>query len=647
MSTPTQSARSYSTQSLPVCFLLLIAGLGGLLYGIDLGVIDPALPYLNKAIKLTEQETSYIVAAVLGGSLLGSVIAGFLADWLGRKKMMVVSAMLFVASVGIIFTSQSYVPLMIGRMVQGLSGGVIAVVVPLYLAESLVARKRGSGTAIFQFMLTLGIVFAAFVGRYYIGNAESAIEAAGSDQDAILKASDHAWRGMFLTVMYPGLLFLLGTFVVKESPRWLFRRGQPDKARAILLKSRSVGETELEMTEMADSLAHERSKPQMSFFESMAGIFTARRYVIPFVLACVILGCNQATGINSILQFMTTILQQAGMDAIAASDSGTAIKILNCVMTIVAVLLVERKGRTFLLKIGTSGIIVSLLALSGVFYSVESRRVDVNSEVAAMIKDNRLELDITKVRFSKQAGDEPVQISILSNYGGKQQVSTAFMPTEESNKVLAAADGIIGKFSPRERALYEQSRSLRARGLENLNQEEKSVVDQGQAVLSKLGRDDRLVLANSIKIKQNQVLVIEPDVKNSGNANPPLEIKRARIGPIPSKRNGILATLCIAFFIASFSAGPGVCVWLALSELMPTRIRSAGMGIALLINQGVATLIAAVFLPVVGNYGYSAMFAFWAACTVIYFITAAFFLPETKGRTLEEIEQYFDAGKTP
>ena len=77
---------------------------------------------------------------------------------------------------------------------------------------------------------------------------------------------------------------------------------------------------------------------------------------------------------------------------------------------------------------------------------------------------------------------------------------------------------------------------------------------------------------------------------------------------------------------------------------MPTRIRSTGMGIALLLNQGVSTLIAAVFLPVVGNYGYAAMFLFWALCTVVYFSTAAFFLPETKGKTLEEIEAHFEGG---
>ena len=626
-------------------FLLLVAGLGGLLYGIDIGVIDPALPYLNKAIKLSEQETSYIVAAVLGGSLLGSVIAGFLADWMGRKKMMIVSALMFVASVAIIFTSQSFVPLMLGRLLQGMSGGVIAVVVPLYLAESLAARSRGSGTAIFQFLLTFGIVLAAFVGRYYVGNAEAAIEAAGANQAGIVVAADHAWRGMFSTVMYPGLIFLIGTFFISESPRWLFRRGKSDAARAALLRSRSCEEADVELEEMSDSLAHEHSKPRVTFIESLVEIFTTRKYVIPFILACIILGCNQATGINSILQFMTTILQQAGLGPLAASDCGTAIKILNCVMTIVAVLLVERKGRTFLLKVGTSGIIISLVALATVFYSVESKRLPVEKEVTAMIKNNCLDLNITKAKFANQHAGEPIQISVLANYGTEQQVFTAFMPTAESQTVLDSADAIVGKLSVTDRSLLDQARILRAKGLDKLSEQEKSVVDQAQEVLGAMTKEDRATLSDAMKIKAGESFSIKPDDTDKVNAGKPLEIKRARIGPIPSKENGILATICIALFIASFSVGPGVCVWLALSELMPTRIRSAGMGIALLINQGVATAIAAVFLPVVGNYGYYAMFLFWAGCTVVYFITAAFFLPETKGKTLEEIEEHFEGGK--
>jgi MFS family permease len=100
--------------------------------------------------------------------------------------------------------------------------------------------------------------------------------------------------------------------------------------------------------------------------------------------------------------------------------------------------------------------------------------------------------------------------------------------------------------------------------------------------------------------------------------------------------------IALFIFMAFYAVGPGVCVWLALSELMPTRIRSNGMSIALVLNQAVSTAIAAIFLPTVGEHGYSTMFFGFAACTVIYFITATWFLPETKGKTLEEIEAHFE-----
>jgi MFS family permease len=127
----------------------------------------------------------------------------------------------------------------------------------------------------------------------------------------------------------------------------------------------------------------------------------------------------------------------------------------------------------------------------------------------------------------------------------------------------------------------------------------------------------------------------------------PLKIEKALISPVPDARNGWLVAIGLYVFMAFFAIGPGVCVWLALSELMPTRIRSNGMSIALVINQIVSTTLAAIFLPIVGNYGYSTMFFVFAGFTVIYFVTAVFFLPETKGKTLEEIEEHFErAGKT-
>jgi phage shock protein PspC (stress-responsive transcriptional regulator) len=110
-------------------------------------------------------------------------------------------------------------------------------------------------------------------------------------------------------------------------------------------------------------------------------------------------------------------------------------------------------------------------------------------------------------------------------------------------------------------------------------------------------------------------------------------------------QNGWLTAILLYIYMAFFAVGPGVCVWLALSELMPTRIRSNGMSIALVLNQTVSMINAAIFLPTVGKYGYSTMFFAFAGCTVIYFITAAFFLPETKGKTLEEIEEHFEGRK--
>ncbi len=542
-------------------FLIFIAGLGGLLYGIDVGIIAAALLYLSKTIDLTVGQTSIIVAAVLGGSMVSSPVAGFLADGFGRKRMMIVSGLMFVTSVGLIVLSQGFASLFLGRLLQGMSGGVIAVVVPLYLAECLGADNRGRGTAVFQFMLTFGIVVAAVVGWFYTRQAEAVIAHAAGDLALIHAAQNHAWRSMFLAVIYPGIAFFAGAFVLAESPRWLLKKGRAEEALRVLLRSHSASEAEREMKEM-ESLAQPADQRQ----QALAGSLLQRKYVIPFVLACVILALNQATGINSVLGFLVIILKQAGLTATRATQGDVAVKVLNCVMTFVAVGLVDRKGRRFLLRIGTGGVIVALVAGGALFLGSESNRIDVESKILAARNGNAIIMPVNEATFGPAPEGRPMALTVLYSYGGGSHMAAVL--TNESNPLLT----------------------------------------------------------------------IKPD---SAEAQKPLTIMKARYGPVPRPITGWLITLCMAVFIAAYAFGPGVVVWLMLSELMPTRIRSAGMGIALLLNQGVSTLIAAVFLPVVGNFGYSAMFFFWAACTVIYFITASFFVPETKGKTLEEIEVYF------
>src|SRR5512136_1032733 len=143
--------------------LLIVAGLGGLLYGVDVGIIAGALPYLEATSGLSGNQLSFIVAAVLLGSVISTLFAGMLADLMGRKKLMALSGLLFVLSIPIIALSHGFGPLIVGRLLQGVSAGLIGVVVPLYLAECLSAATRGKGTGIFQWLLTLGIVAAALI----------------------------------------------------------------------------------------------------------------------------------------------------------------------------------------------------------------------------------------------------------------------------------------------------------------------------------------------------------------------------------------------------------------------------------------------------------------------------------------------------
>ncbi|WP_229419203.1 MFS transporter [Pseudoduganella dura] len=349
-------------------FLLFIAGLGGLLYGIDVGIIAGALPYLEStasmAWRLSAQQLSFIVAAVLLGSVLSSLFAGALADWIGRRWAMTLAGVLFTLSIPLIALSDGYVPLLLGRLLQGVSGGLIGVIVPLYLAECLHARHRGRGAALFQLLLTIGLVAAAVIGLLQAHSVESATVAAGQLAEAeraaaVFAAKDHAWRSIFWWCLTPGIVFTVGCLLLAESPRWLARRGRMEDVRAALLRTRPADEVEVELREIQLALAPGVGAGAGATSSGSSGRavepLLSRRYVLPFLLACLILALNQATGINSVLAYVVNILNQAGLPGSAANTADVALKVLNALMTVVAVVLVDRKGRRFLLMLGTGG----------------------------------------------------------------------------------------------------------------------------------------------------------------------------------------------------------------------------------------------------------------------------------------------------
>ena len=491
-------------------YLLIMAGLGGLIYGIDVGVIAAALPYVRNTSNYTSVQLGFIVGAVLWGSVLSSLFAGQLAEWFGRKKIIIASAFCFFISIPVIclsglFDGGNFLLLTCGRTLQGASAGLVGVVVPMYLAECLDSDSRGKGTGMFQLLLTIGLAFAAVIGLVvtsWVGDSDKVVKAAADANGVELakvtlanitawvapeqvKSWIVAWQTIFLCSAVPGLILFLGAFGLKESPRWLYKKGRKEEALASLAANNGEAKAKEILDEMikADEAA-EAEKAAIAKAAQGDSLFQ-RKYIYPFLLAVTILACNQATGINSVLNYTVDIFKATGMEGVFANFSDLAIKLVNVIMTVVACALVDKKGRKFLLKLGTGGIILGLCGVGTTF------------------------LLITK--------------------------------------------GVVAA----------------------------------------------------------------------------------------SMTTGIISTAFFFMFIAFYAVGPGVCVWLALSELMPTRIRANGMGIAMIINQGVSATIATVFPAWKDSWGFPAVFYSLALFTVVYFVTAAFFLPETKGKTLEEIEKFF------
>jgi MFS family permease len=582
-------------------FLLLVAGLGGLLYGIDVGIIGGAVPYLQATSGLTASQLSFIVAAVLLGSVFSTLFSGLLADWMGRKPLMIASGCAFVASIPVIALSQGYGPLLVGRLLQGASGGLIGVVVPLYLAECLAAPSRGKGTAIFQWMLTLGIVAAALMGMYFSYRVDAVAKL--GDAAALFRFKDHAWRSIFWVSLPPGIVFVLGSLFVTESPRWLFLKGQKDRAQTALLRSRSAQQAALELEEMEATARAPQAGTQIR--DSLL----RRKYAIPFLLACVILFCNTATGVNSIIGYNTDVLLQSGLSDLGAHWGYVIFTVVNFLATIIGIVLVDRKGRKFLLVLGTSGVIVALASVAMLFRSTEKLSLDCRDAVQALVSPGQ---ELT-LRFDRAMAKDLLagQDSNAQDHSGVRNASREIDSGRASLAIIYSYGGFPCATS------YVRSDDAAAAPME-------------------------ITRASCVPANRIEALFRNPFADLAAARTAPLKIEKALVGHVPGARHGWLVALGIYVFIAFFALGPGVVVWLALSELMPTRIRSNGMSVALVINQLVSTTLAAIFLPFVSKHGYSQMFFLFAGFTVVYFVVAAFFLPETKGKTLEEIEAHFE-----
>jgi SP family galactose:H+ symporter-like MFS transporter len=306
-------------------FTCILAALAGLMFGLDIGVISGAEQFIQKEFVVSDRTIGWIVAIMMAGAALGALAAGWLSGHLGRKRSLILGAVLFVAGSVLCGVAWSPGVLIVGRFVLGLAIGIASFTAPLYLAEIAPESIRGAMISLYQLMITIGILAAYLsdLGFSYSGN----------------------WRWMLGVIAIPGVLFLLGVSVLPDSPRWLMMRGRRPEAESVLHRLR--GSADAIAREIAD-IEEQLKTPQRGvhmFFQNP----NFRRSVGLGVLLQVM---QQLTGMNVVMYYAPRIFQGMGYATAAQMWFTVLVGLVNVLATFIAIGLVDRLGRKPILYIG-------------------------------------------------------------------------------------------------------------------------------------------------------------------------------------------------------------------------------------------------------------------------------------------------------
>jgi len=328
--------------SIYVMLVCMVAALGGLLFGYDTGVINGAIGPLKAHFVLDANWEGWATGCALVGCAIGAAVAGVLSDWLGRKKVLFFSAILFFISAVGTALPKNITTFIIFRIIGGLGVGAASMTSPMYIAEISPARIRGRMVSVNQFAIVTGFLVVYFV-NYFI--------ALQGDQ---MWNQESGWRWMFGSEALPALLLLVLLFFVPESPRWLTKQNRSDEALEILTRVDGAEYAKTELLEIKDAIAHESGSLKQLLQPGMKIVL-----VIGIVLAVL----QQVTGINVFLYFGTEIFKKMGSETNAALLQTVVVGTVNLTFTIIAIWMVDRLGRKPLMMIGSVGMGLSLLGM--------------------------------------------------------------------------------------------------------------------------------------------------------------------------------------------------------------------------------------------------------------------------------------------
>ena len=497
-----------------------VVSLGGFLFGFDAGIISGVMSYAAPEFDLSDAQNGWVVSSPSFAAMIAMLIAGRLSDLIGRKKILIGVAFLYALSALASAYAFSYESLYIARMIGGLAFGAALILAPMYIAEISSAENRGMLVSIQQLNIVLGF-FAAFLSNYYFNQFNGAPDSMLND--------DTVWRWMLGVEFFPAILYFILLFFVPRSPRWLYANNMEDEAQQVLESIHGSEQAKVEMETINKSLSEKDQEKQVGIGEVFQ---PALRYILLVGLSLGIL--QQATGINAVYFYATSIFKQTGIGTDAAFSSGVLLSFTTVIFTLAAIFLIDRMGRRPLLLIGITGIAISLL---------------------------------------------------LCAYGFSQ----ARYQLDASDIAALEASGVTG-LSSLEGAVFESD----------------------------------VVFKNEIK----ELIGSQEFARNEGN------ILEAAID-----MNSTLVLVGILGFIACFAFSLGPVMWVMLSELFPNLYRGLAIGVIGFVNSFVSWLIQQIFPWELSNLGSATTFLIYGLIAALGVLLLLRILPETKGRSLEELEE--------
>jgi SP family arabinose:H+ symporter-like MFS transporter len=317
--------------------LTTVAALGGLLFGFDIAIITGAAPFIQEYFDLDEFTLGWAVSSLLWGCIFGAAVAGRITDMYGRKKILLLVAVLFtITSIGTGIAPDINI-FVIARILGGFAVGAASILSPMYISEIAPSKTRGRLVALYQLSIVLGILISYFI-NYLLHDI-----------------GDNNWRWMFLTGTIPSLIFFILLFLVPETPRYLFKKGKKEESYQILEKINGKEEADKAIVQIQESLV----ETKVSFRQLLKPGYRHMMWV-GFGLAVLV----QISGINTIIDYAPIILKTAGWKIDAALFSTFVIGFVNLIFTLVSIWAIDKYGRRPLYIIGSAGMALMLLGLT-------------------------------------------------------------------------------------------------------------------------------------------------------------------------------------------------------------------------------------------------------------------------------------------